>query len=201
MDKQELVIQTKRAFDFIQKLYLEVSYLIKEIEGLLAEEDEHFVIGRPSGYHVTFRSSSGLEPANVTNWMPRNMAVFFIPESFGHLNRGQTNTILTPDLKIIYLRIRLDGQNLNQPKVHAGVLFNFNKKPSSTFPEKFEQAMAHLEYQETQAFKNIEEINYQDSYFSFHGKLIEVPLYDLNNSEDVLNCIVEPVLSLYRNNV
>ena len=35
MDKQELIEQTRNSFDFLQKLYLEVSYLIKEIEGQL----------------------------------------------------------------------------------------------------------------------------------------------------------------------
>jgi len=34
-DKSEVIHQTTLAFDFIQKLYLEVSYLIKEIEGIL----------------------------------------------------------------------------------------------------------------------------------------------------------------------
>lgn len=52
MEKAEIVTQTKRAFDFIQKLYLEVSYLFKEVEGLLGETDEHFIIGRLGGYGV-----------------------------------------------------------------------------------------------------------------------------------------------------
>ena len=49
MDRSEIVQQTKLAFDFIQKLYFEVSYLIKEIEGLFAEEEEGFILCRPSG--------------------------------------------------------------------------------------------------------------------------------------------------------
>jgi hypothetical protein len=62
MEKKGLIEQTRLAFDFIQKLYLEASYLVKEIEGQLAEEEEQFVFGRSGGYAVTARSSTGLEP-------------------------------------------------------------------------------------------------------------------------------------------
>ena len=61
MDK-DIVMQTKNAFDFVQKLFFEVSYLIKEIEGMVQQETEEFVIVKPSGYHVTTRTSTGLEP-------------------------------------------------------------------------------------------------------------------------------------------
>ena len=37
MNKKEIAKQIKNAFDFIQKLYNESSYLIKEIEGQLDE--------------------------------------------------------------------------------------------------------------------------------------------------------------------
>jgi hypothetical protein len=81
MKKKEIVEQTRLAFDFIQKLYFEVSYLIKEIEGLLAEEEEEFVIGRPSGYGINTRSSTGLEANNIRLWPLRKLAVFFVPEA------------------------------------------------------------------------------------------------------------------------
>jgi len=44
MEKSEIIEQTKVAFDFIQRLYLETSYFIKEIEGILKLEDEDFQI-------------------------------------------------------------------------------------------------------------------------------------------------------------
>ena len=44
MNKTEIVEQTELAYDFLQKLFFEVSYLIKEMEGLLGEEDPPFVI-------------------------------------------------------------------------------------------------------------------------------------------------------------
>ena len=37
INKNEIIEQTNLVFDFIQKFYLEVSYLIKEIEGVLHE--------------------------------------------------------------------------------------------------------------------------------------------------------------------
>jgi hypothetical protein len=52
-NKSEIIEQTNLAFDFIEKLYLESSYLIKEIEGNLNEEEEKFVIGKPSGYGIS----------------------------------------------------------------------------------------------------------------------------------------------------
>ena len=42
IDKSGIVQQTNLAFDFIQKLNLEVSYLIKEVEAMLSEEEERF---------------------------------------------------------------------------------------------------------------------------------------------------------------
>ena len=55
-NKSEVATQIKNAFDFIQKLYNESSYLIKEIEGQLGESDLRFQILRPSGYGITTRN-------------------------------------------------------------------------------------------------------------------------------------------------
>jgi hypothetical protein len=48
-NKSELIDQANLAFDFIQRLYLEVSYLIKEMEAMLSEQPENFIMGKP-GY-------------------------------------------------------------------------------------------------------------------------------------------------------
>ncbi len=40
----ELATQTRNAFDFVQKIYFELSYLIKEVEGLLQQQDDNFII-------------------------------------------------------------------------------------------------------------------------------------------------------------
>ncbi|GFP32571.1 hypothetical protein HKBW3S42_00875 [Candidatus Hakubella thermalkaliphila] len=110
-EKEEILRQTALAFDFIQKLYLEVSYLIKEIEGTLQEEDEKFVIGRPAGYGISARSSTGLESNNVSLWLLKKFAVFFVSEEKTKLERGQTITELHKDLKVLYLRIVLNDKN------------------------------------------------------------------------------------------
>ena len=88
--ENQLIDQTKLAFDFLQKLYLEVSYLIKETEGLLHEEEEKFLIGKPSGYGVSSRSSTGLESNSISLWLLRKFAVFFVPEDKTTLKKGQT---------------------------------------------------------------------------------------------------------------
>lgn len=41
MNKKEIVEQTKLAFDLLEKLYFESSYLIKEIEGILSQEEQN----------------------------------------------------------------------------------------------------------------------------------------------------------------
>jgi hypothetical protein len=57
-----------------------VSHPIKEMEGLLNEEDEEFIIGRLSGYGISKRSSTGLEANNVALWLMKTFAVFFVPQ-------------------------------------------------------------------------------------------------------------------------
>ena len=73
--------QITNAFSFIQKLYNESSYLLKEIEGQLSESSEKFLILKPSGYSISSRSSTGLEPNNVNFWLLRKFAVGFVEES------------------------------------------------------------------------------------------------------------------------
>jgi hypothetical protein len=197
MNKPELISQTKLAFDFIQKLYLEVSYLIKEVEGLLSEEPEEFVIGRASGYAVTTRSSNGLEPNLVNIWMFRKLAVFFIPNASTKLVKGQTITHFEDDPKIIYLRIILDDKDLSEPSVYCGVLKNFKKK-QKTWPEKFEQLMTSLEYNENKVFNDYGNIKYDEANISFTGKLIQANLYDINTADEIVEKIIEPVLKIFR---
>ena len=122
MNKVELVHQTKLAFDFIQKLYYEVSYLIKEVEGLLAEEDERFIIGRTGGYAITSRSSSSLESNQVSLWLLRKLSVFFVAEEFSKYSGGVTQTKFHEKLKLIYLRIVLDEKDIAEPFIHIGTI-------------------------------------------------------------------------------
>lgn len=194
---KELAQQCNLAFDFIQKLYLEVSYFIKEVEGLLLEEN--FTIGRPSGYQISARSSSGLEPINVNMWLLRKMGVFFAPQDEIKFERGQTSLDVTKPAKVIYLRILLNDKTIEGPVVYAGVLHNILKKPKSKWIQKFEQAMQHIEYNDEKIFRgNLKQISHEDNHISFKGNLNTVNLFEINDSETIQNKITEPCLKLYK---
>jgi len=184
MSSQNLIRQTKNAFEYIQKLYLESSYLIKEMEGLLKEEEENFIIGRPSGYGITARSSTGLEQDNVLLWLLRKFAVFFVPEELTETIGGQTITELHDDLKIIYIRIIFDNKNIEQPKIYSGILTDLEgKRPGM---DKFEKFMGHIEYNEKKIFSDINNIDYEDVNISMKGSLKEHNLFDINDSEAII---------------
>ncbi|GFP18533.1 hypothetical protein HKBW3S03_00038 [Candidatus Hakubella thermalkaliphila] len=197
-EKEEILRQTALAFDFIQKLYLEVSYLIKEIEGTLQEEDEKFVIGRPAGYGISARSSTGLESNNVSLWLLKKFAVFFVSEEKTKLERGQTITELHKDLKVLYLRIVLNDKNIDEPIVYLGVLYNIEKKPQAKGINKFESIMGYIEYNDDKIFKKPQEIDYEDAYVRLQGELIKNNLYDINDSQTLYDKIIKPSLELYR---
>lgn len=197
MNKTELVTQTKLAFDFVQKLYFEVSYLIKEVEGILAEQDEEFIFGRASGYAVTARSSNGLEPGLVNYWMYKKLAVMFVPSDSTKLSAGQTNTRFEDHPKIIYLRIILDDQDIAEPMIYFGVLKDFVSK-GEKWPVKIEQIMTSIEYNESKVFKDRKHIDYEDANYSFKGSLSQINLYDINTSEDIVEKIISPVLKQFR---
>lgn len=198
MNKTEVVHQTKLAFDFIQKLYMETSYLIKEIEGLLAEEDENFVIGKTSGYSITNRSSSGLEANNVNFWAIKKLAVFFVANELTKSTSGMTNTGFTDTLKLIYIRIILDEKDIVEPYIFVSVFHDFIDKQKGKMT-KFEQLMATMEYYESKFVRTGTEIlNYEDSNVVFKGKVFKVNLYDINSSDNIVDQIITPVLDIYR---
>lgn len=195
-NKSELTEQIDLAFDFIRKLYLEVSYLIKEIEAMLNEEEEKFVIGKPSGYGITVRRSAGLEANNVNLWLFTKLAVFFVPEERTEMRGGQQITKIDDDLKVLYLRI--DLQDENEPTVYSGILHSIKNKGTAKWINKFENLMGHFEYNDERIFKNPEKIDYQDAYIELKGKLIQNTLLEINNGEDIREKIIKPSLELYR---
>jgi len=193
----EVVEQTKLAFDFIQKLYLEVSYLIKEIEGILYEENEKFVIGRPSGYGISTRSSTGLESNNVKLWLLKKFAVFFVPEDRTEVKGGVTITKINEDLKVPYLRVALSDEDTNDPTVYSGVLYNIREKPQAKYIKKFENVMGHIEYRDNKIFKNAPHISYEDAQIALQGELIKNSLFEINDSETIVERAIKPSLALY----
>jgi hypothetical protein len=197
-NKSEIVEQTNLAFDFIEKLYLESSYLIKEIAGILNEEEEKFIIGKPSGYGISTTSSRGLEINNVRLWLLKKFSVFFIPEEKTALRGGGTITIIDKDLKILYLRIVLNDKNIKEPAVYFGVLYNIQKKPEAKWITKFERVMGIFEYNDYKVFKDVGKINYENIYIKVQGELIKNNLFDINDSETIVKKIINPSLKLFR---
>ncbi|MCJ7631644.1 hypothetical protein MUP77_04485 [Candidatus Bathyarchaeota archaeon] len=198
-DKHKTIEQCDLAFTYLQKLYHEVSYLIKEVEGDLGQETEEFVIGRPGGYQITAKSSAGLEPKNVDAWLRRKMSVFFVPK--GKTSTGSsTTTPIDKDLRVIYVRVVLDddSNDFEEPKLYFGVIYNITNSGVGKGYDKFEKFLGHFEYNDGKIFQGKEKFPYQDSYLSFGAELKEVNLFDINDSEAIKKKIVEPALSLFR---
>ena len=197
-NKNEIVEQSNLAFNFVEKLYLESSYLIKEIAGILNEEEEKFVIGKPSGYGISTTSSRGLEVSNVRLWLLKKFSVFFIPDEKTALRGGGTITKIDKDLKILYLRIALNDKNVKEPTVYSGVLYNIEKKPEAKWITKFERVMGILEYNDYKVFKDVGKINYENVYIKIQGELIKNSLFEITDSETIVKKIIKPSLELYR---
>lgn len=194
-DKNVITEQCSLAFDFIQRLYLEVSYFIKEIEGILGEHD--FVIGKPRGYQITSRSSTGLEATNVNLWLLKRFGVFFAPKEKFVFQRGTVLSIEKP-AKVLYLRIILNDTNISDPTVYSGVLYNIQKQANTDWPKSFEQAMSHIEYNDDRIFRdNLSSISYEDAKIQLKGELIRTALFDMNDGETIRDRIVRPSLELY----
>jgi len=200
LEKKDIIEQTKAAFDLIQKLYIEISYLIKEIEGILSEQEENFVIGRPSGYHVSTRSSTGLETNYVNLWLMRKLSVCFIPDSLTKKERGQTFTDIIPQLKVIYIRFVLEGNDIDEPEIQFGILHNISKKPNAKGVKKFEHIMSHMEWNNEKIFKKPSAVDFEDVYIHIEGQLHTIHLFDIKDSETIKQKIINPCLKLYRNN-
>ncbi len=196
--KSELIEQNDLAFDFIQKLYLETSYLIKEVEGILHDEEEKFIIGRPAGYSITSARSTGLESNNVMQWLIRKLSIFFVPEDKTKVERGQTITMIDKNLKVIFLRIVFNDKKINEPIIYPGVLYNIEKKPQAKWVKKFENLMGHIEYNGDKIFKNISEIVFEDAYMKLQGKLKKKNLFEIDDSDSIVELIIKPSLELYR---
>lgn len=195
MNKKEMAEQIKTAFDFMQKLYNESSYLIKEIEGQLGENEHRFQILKTSGYAISGRSSNGLEPNNVNFWLLRKFGVAFVAEIDTDLKKGQNHTKITDNLKVIYFRIILNDIKETEPKLIFGVFYNIKKHKD--WIKKFENLMGGFEYIDHKLFAKFPDIDYEDGDKSIKGKFKKVNLLDLNSSEDLIEKVINPVINLY----
>jgi len=195
MEKTDIVKQTKLAFDFIQKLYLETSYLIKEMQGILEQEEEEFQILRPSGYGITAFRSIGLE-SGVIDWCIRKGAVFFVAKANTELSRGQTITKFKPDLQVVILEFLLNDKDLDEPEIWVGIVNNIVSKADNS---KFESLTWKFAYYGKRILHTTGQSTYEDGEVSFNINIMKKHLYDIGSAEDIQREIIKPVLELYRN--
>ena len=191
--KDDMGNQTKRAFDFIQKLYFEVSYLVKEIEGLLQEEPEKFVIGKPAGYGISSRKSTSLESVNIPYWLPGRFAVFFVPQDKIRPSGRGTKTGVDNTLKVLYFRFILDDK---EPLVYAGLLHDI--EPRKNELQSFEKVIGHLVWYDEKVFQNPLKTVYEDNSVKFKGEFKKSRLFTINTSEEVRSKLLQPILELFR---
>jgi hypothetical protein len=194
-DKKEITNQISNAFDFIQKLYNESSYLIKEIEGQLGETEYRFQMLRPSGYSISARSSTGLEPNNVNLWLLRKFAVAFVDESNTEIQKGQNFTEITDKLRVLYFRIILNDKNQDEPQLIFGVFYEI--KQFKEWVKKFENLLGNFEYVDSKLFAKFPNIDYEDGTFKLKGKFKKVDLLDINSSNELIEKVINPSIKLY----
>lgn len=194
-DKKEITNQIRNAFDFIQKLYNESSYLIKEIEGQLGGTEYRFQILRPSGYSVSARSSTGLEPNNVNLWLLRKFAVAFVEESNTEIQKGQNFTEINDELRVLYFRIILDDKNQDEPQLIFGVFYEI--KQFKDWVKKFENLMGNFEYVDSKLFAKFPNVDYEDGTFKLKGKFKKVDLLDINSSSELIDKVINPAIKLF----
>ena len=58
--------------------------------------------------------------------------------------------------------------------------------------------MGHFEYNDVKIFKDVAKIDYEDAYINIKGELIKNNLFEINDSETILEKIIKPSLALYR---
>lgn len=195
MNKIETAKQIKNAFEFIQKLFNESSYLIKEIEGQLAENEHRFQILKTSGYAISGRSSNGLEANNVIFWLLRKFGVAFVEETNTELKKGQNFTEINQDLKVIYIRIVLDDKNESAPQLIFGVFYEIEKHKD--WIKKYENLMGQFEYVDNKMFAKFPNVDYEDSNFKIKGTFKKVNLLDINSSDELIEKVINPVIKIY----
>lgn len=193
--RHEIVSNIDNAFDFIQKLYYESSYLIKEIEGQLAINEVKFQILRPSGYGINTSKSTGLEINYVNSWLIRKFGVAFVEEPFTESNAGVTSTKILPKLKALYFRVILNDKTQKEPRLIYCVFHDIEKKKENI--NKFENLISYFESNDLKIFNSTSEISFENPNFKIKGKFKEVSLLDINTSEELVRLVIKPALKIY----
>lgn len=186
----------RNAFEYVQKFYLETSYLIKEVEGHLEKEPEKFVLCQGNGYTVTSYSSSGLDPRQVACWIPATIAVAFVPEKNTKIIKGFTETPFDKSLRVLIMHVEVYWSEMERPVIYCGLLEKIKCKQRDW--KKFEKLMFEFAYNPDEVFAKLPKIDYEDRYCNFVGHAHTVPLLSISSAQDVKDKLVNPMLKLYR---
>ena len=195
MSKQ-LETSWRNAFEYVQKFYLETSYLIKEVEGHLEKEPEKFAICRGNGYTVSSYTSAGLDPRQVTCWIPSTIAVAFVPEKATKTTKGFTETPFDKSLRVLIMHVEVYWGQMARPVIYCGLLEKIKCKQRDM--KKFEKLMFQFAYNPDEVFAKLPKIDYEDRHCSFAGHAHTVPLLSIASAQDVKDKLVDPMLKLYR---
>lgn len=188
--------QTKDAMEYIDRLFYEISYLIKEIEGQLLKHN--FFIGQVNGYQVTSRTSSGLDSTYIQYWMPKTFTVFFNEKKNHEKRGGQTFTKFKRMLKLPLIHIDLSNSISKRPMLYFGVIYNILPKGKGW--SKWEHAMTKFSYEYNSIFENPSNVNFSDNYISFKGEFKSIPLFTINDSQHIDSKIINPLVNMYSKN-
>ncbi len=58
--------------------------------------------------------------------------------------------------------------------------------------------MSEFSYYHDKIFSTLLKVDYKDSYISMNGTFFELPLFNVNKSDDVVKKVVEPMLKIHR---
>ena len=202
MQTPDLVRDTSNAFTYVQRLYDETATLIREVERLIGQRRSDLGICRPSGYAITSRSSTGLDGSNVERWMTRRLAVAFSEAAAG-VEQARTTTPLGENVRILYLRVLLDGYErfsfdgsaLTEPTVLYGI-FTSALSPKRK-PGKFEAVLSVLEYAEPELMSKLPVVEMNRGDGTVRGRLERLPLFSLTDPKTVDLQLVVPWLAMY----
>ena len=206
--KSEKANQIKNAFDVIQKLYQESSSLIREMEGLLNEDERKFQLFS-DGYCICSRTSIGLEPKEVNSWLCRKFAVAFVEKSMVDLQNVDDSrtenlklqnglascTTINEDFKMLYFRFLLDDENQSEPQLIFGVFSDI--KFYKDWVKKRGNILVAIEYADNKLFGQFPNVDYENDAFKLKGELKKVNLLDINSTDELIEKVVNPAIQIY----
>ncbi|TGK87178.1 hypothetical protein EHQ19_00090 [Leptospira montravelensis] len=124
------------------------------------------------------------------------MSISFAPLKNISYVKSVTETKINGRLKIFYIRVILHDKTIKTPKIIFGKLENLKGK--SRWMKKFENLMAHIEYNDKRIIHNLPKFEYIGKDCEISGNLDQIDLFDIKSIEDIKNKIVIPGLKIYR---